>query len=148
MSSNHEWEDKTAMTNIDIIKAANGSIASFVGLPNKSNVNMAMEENNIRQSTTFLLNNVSKCCNNKGKVQISLCSIKKKALNQWYAIHIEKKNVNYTKLFDRHYCQDTCHNIDKGEYESLSSGENICAQYKGTLKSEWSDMISFIDLYR
>ena len=156
ISKAQELEDKTQVSEIDVSDTVEQSVRSFeavaakekVTLERKINpeVRMTADASKIMQLTTILADNAIKYCDEGGKVNIELSQLRRGAVRLVVSNdYRDGENVDCEKFFDRFYREDKSHNIDRGGYGiGLSIAEDICRQYKGSIKASWKNgSISF-----
>jgi len=157
ISKAQEMEDKSEMSEIDVSDAVRTSVQAFESLAAQSkltlitqvpdNIRMVADASKIMQLTTLLVDNAIKYCDEGGMVKVELSSLKKLGVKLVVTnTYKSGANIDYNKFFDRFYREDQSHNIDRGGYGiGLSIAENICNQYKGSIRANWKNgEISFI----
>lgn len=149
-----EQEDRSFLAEIDVTKVVKESVEPFRSLAQQdrkelsmnlaADVKMVANESKIRQLISILVDNAIKYCDDEGKIEIALDTLKKGKIvrimiSNSYA---EGANVDYSKFFDRFYREDQAHNVDKGGYGiGLSMAESICKVYRGSIDASWKDGI-------
>ncbi|MBE6006695.1 MAG: GHKL domain-containing protein [Lachnospiraceae bacterium] len=104
------------------------------------------DESRIRQLAAILIDNAFKYCDDHGAVDVLFSKNRigrqvRLAVSNTYA---RGKDVDYTRFFERFYREDSAHSADGGKDGfgiGLSIAENICTQYKGSIRVSWKDDI-------
>jgi len=151
ISKAQELEDKTELGNIDVTSVVEESVKTFEPVASQegitlvtelaSDVTMTADASKIMQLTTILVDNAIKYCDEKGTVSVNLVQPKKGSVRLSVTnSYKDGENVDYNKFFERFYREDKSHNIDKGGYGiGLSIADNLCRQYKGSIKASWKN---------
>lgn len=104
----------------------------------QENVVMSASDDQIRQLCSLLLDNAIKYCDDKGTIQVGLCSKGKGIQLSVSNDYKDGENKDYSRFFERFYREDQSHNTDKGGYGiGLSIVESIVSQYHGTVSVNW-----------
>ena len=151
ISKAQELEDKTELGSIDVTSVVEESVKTFEPVASQegitlvtelaSDVTMTADASKIMQLTTILVDNAIKYCDEKGTVSVNLVQPKKGSVRLSVTnSYKDGENVDYNKFFERFYREDKSHNIDKGGYGiGLSIADNLCRQYKGSIKASWKN---------
>ncbi len=152
-----EIEDKTEMSDIDASAIVYETVKTFEPVASQAGITLESsippevtiraDASKIMQLTTLLTDNAIKYCDENGTVKVELMQLRKGSVRLTVSNSYEDgANVDYNKFFERFYREDKSHNIDKGGYGiGLSIAENICSQYKGSIRAVWKNgEISFI----
>ncbi|MBR2257845.1 MAG: GHKL domain-containing protein [Blautia sp.] len=151
-----EREQKEEATVIDVSVSIEDTVKTFLPIAlqeNKTlvtqippNVRMRINDSQIRQLCSLLLDNAIKYCDPEGSIQVSLAQ-RGKGISLTVSNSYESgKDEDYSRFFERFYRQDQSHNVDKGGYGvGLSIAENLVGQYNGKINVNWKEgIISFI----
>ncbi len=156
ISKAEELEDKEQMVSIDASAAVSDSVKSFESVAANSGISlvtdipsgimMTADASKIMQLTTLLTDNAIKYCDENGTVKVELAPARRGIRLTVTNSYKDGAGVDCDRFFDRFYREDQSHNIDKGGYGiGLSIAENICKQYKGSIKASWKNgQISFV----
>ena len=156
ISKAEELEDKEQMVSIDVSAAVSDSVKSFESVAANSGISlvtdipsgimMTADASKIMQLTTLLTDNAIKYCDENGTVKVELAPARRGIRLTVTNSYKDGADVDCDRFFDRFYREDQSHNIDKGGYGiGLSIAENICKQYKGSIKALWKNgQISFV----
>lgn len=156
ISKAEELEDKEQMVSIDASAAVSDSVKSFESVAANSGISlvtdipsgimMTADASKIMQLTTLLTDNAIKYCDENGTVKVELAPARRGIRLTVTNSYKDGAGVDCDRFFDRFYREDQSHNIDKGGYGiGLSIAENICKQYKGSIKALWKNgQISFV----
>ncbi len=156
ISKAEELEDKEQMVSIDASAAVSDSVKSFESVAANTGISlvtdipsgimMTADASKIMQLTTLLTDNAIKYCDENGTVKVELAPARRGIRLTVTNSYKDGAGVDCDRFFDRFYREDQSHNIDKGGYGiGLSIAENICKQYKGSIKASWKNgQISFV----